>query len=56
MVLCAGIFAAWRSWRIRRSRILRAPQWGFSCLALTMAASTGSGSWLALTRLRLESL
>ncbi len=47
MVLRAGTFTSLGSRRRRRSRILRAPQWGFSRLTATMAASICSGSWVA---------
>jgi hypothetical protein len=47
MVLRAGTFTACGRRLRSRSRILRAPQFGFSRLAATIAASTCSGNWLA---------
>jgi hypothetical protein len=44
MVLHAGTLTACGNRRSNRSRILRAPQFGFSRLAATIAASICSGS------------
>jgi hypothetical protein len=46
MVLQAGTLTSLAKRRSNRSRILRAPQCGFSCLRLRIEASICSGNWL----------